>query len=391
MDNVQVESADPYGLINNGAIALSDRKIVWVGPAYDLPGTYKSWPQTNVSKQLITPALIDCHTHIIHAGHRADEFEMRLNGKSYEDISRKGGGIMSTVTLTRGVSVDELIESALPRIDSLIDEGVTTLEIKSGYGLDIDTELKILRAARRINKHREIRIFTSYLAAHALPPDYQNRPDDYIDEVCIPGLIAAHDEGLVDAVDGFCENIGFNLEQIKRVFNAAKSLKLPVKIHAEQLSNLGGTKLAALHNALSADHLEYLDDFGVKAMAKAGTVAVMLPAAFYTLGETRIPPIEAFREQGVPMAVATDCNPGSSPLSSLLLAMNMACTLFKITPSEALRGTTCHAAKALGLDDCGILRAGFRADLAIWNAQHPAELSYRIGLNSLHQRIFGGV
>lgn len=379
-----------YGLIEDGALAVSGGVIKWVGPRSDVPNIYKAWPEEDLSGRLVTPALIDCHTHIIHAGDRAAEFEMRLNGASYEDISLSGGGIVSTVTQTRAASEADLVASALPRIDSLIAEGVTTLEIKSGYGLNIETELKMLRAAKHIETIRPLRIRASYLAAHALPAEYKDRPDAYIDEVCIPGLKAAHQAGLVDAVDGFCETIAFNPAQIKRVFEAAKSLGIPVKLHAEQLSNLGGAKLASKYQALSADHLEHLDQSGVEAMAKSGTIANMLPGAFYALSETKLPPIEAFRKAGVAMAVATDCNPGSSPLTSLLLAMNMACTLFKLTPQETLAGTTRHAARALGLEDCGRLRSGLRADLAIWNAKHPAELSNRMGFNPLHKRIFGG-
>lgn len=385
------DCAIAYGLIDNAALAISEGTIAWVGAHADLPARYKTWPHNDMSGRLITPALIDCHTHIIHAGDRAHEFELRLNGASYEDIARAGGGIVSTVNQTRAASEDSLLASALPRIDSLIAEGVTTLEIKSGYGLDINTELKMLRVAKQIETLRPLRIVTTYLAAHALPPEYSGRADAYIDEVCIPGLMAAHEAGLVDAVDGFCETVGFSPAQIDRVFQAAKSLDIPVKLHAEQLSNLGGAKLASQYQALSADHLEYLDQSGVEAMAIAGTVAVMLPGAFYALNETQRPPIEAFRIAGVPMAVATDCNPGSSPLTSLLLAMNMACTLFKMTPEEALAGATRHAARALGLSDCGVLRVGLRADLAVWDVQHPAELSYRMGFNPLHKRIFGGL
>ena len=384
------DSGASYGLIEDGALALSKGVIDWVGPYSDLPEAYKDWPQEDLSGRLITPALIDCHTHIIHAGDRAREFEMRLNGASYEDISRAGGGVVSTVKFTRAASEEDLLASALPRIDSLLAEGVSVIEVKSGYGLDIETELKMLRVAKQIERIRPLRIRTSYLAAHALPPEYKDRSDAYIDEVCIPGLEAAHKANLVDAVDGFCESIGFTPAQIERVFKAATSLGIPVKLHAEQLSNLGGTKLASRYKALSADHLEYLDASGVKAMAKSGTVAVMLPGAFYALGETRRPPIGAFRKADIPMAIATDCNPGSSPLTSLLLAMNMACTLFKMTPEEALAGVTRHAARALGLLDCGQLRAGYRADLAIWNVQHPAELCYHMGFNPLHTRIFGG-
>lgn len=384
------DSPNPYGLIESGALAVEHGRIAWLGALNDVPDRYKAWPQEDVSGRLITPALIDCHTHIIHAGDRAHEFEMRLGGASYADIARAGGGIISTVTQTRAASEDSLLASALPRIDRLIAEGVTTLEIKTGYGLTIESELKMLRAARQIAKLRPVRIRTSYLAAHAVPPEYKDRPDAYIDDVCIPGLRAAHKEGLVDAVDGFCESIGFSTAQIERVFNAAKALGIPVKLHAEQLSNLGGTKLASRYNALSADHLEYLDDSGVEAMANSDVTAVMLPGAFYTLRETQPPPIAALRKAGVPMAVATDCNPGSSPLTSLLLAMNMACTVFKLTPEEALTGATRHAARALGLMDCGTLRIGHRADLAIWNARRPAELSYYMGHNPLHERVFGG-
>ena len=384
------EGQADYGLIKNGAMAVSEGIIKWTGEMSALPEVYKSWPAEDMSGRLITPALIDCHTHIVHAGDRAREFEMRLNGASYEDISKMGGGIVSTVKQTREASEQSLIESALPRIDKLIAEGVTTLEIKSGYGLDIENELKMLRVAKHIQTIRPLRIRTSYLAAHALPPEYHDKADAYIDEVCIPGLIQAHELGLVDAVDGFCETIGFTPAQIKRVFETAKSLGIPVKLHAEQLSNLGGTKLAAKYDAISVDHLEYLDEAGVDSMAASGTVAVLLPGAFYFLREKQIPPIDHFRDKGVPMAIATDNNPGSSPLTSLLLAMNMACTLFKMTPEEALKGATVHAAKALGLTDCGTLQAGQRADLAIWNVQHPSELSYRIGFNPLHAKVFGG-
>ena len=288
------ETTTAYGLIEHGALAISGGIIKWVGPQSELPKKYQSWNQDNLTGQLITPALIDCHTHIVHAGDRAEEFEMRLSGASYEDISRAGGGIVSTVKLTREATEEGLISSALPRIDALISEGVTTLEIKSGYGLDIENELKMLRAAKQIETIRPIRIRTSYLAAHALPPEYKGKADAYIDEVCIPGLIAAKNQNLVDAVDGFCERIAFTTEQIERVFTVAKSLDIPIKLHAEQLSNSGGAKLASQYSALSADHLEYLDGPGVEAMATAGTVAVILPGAFYTIGETRPPPIAAF-------------------------------------------------------------------------------------------------
>ena len=379
-----------YGLIDDGALAISGGYIAWVGARADLPKAYASWPQEDLSGRLITPALIDCHTHIIHGGDRAREFEMRLGGATYEDIARAGGGIVSTVKHTRAATQAQLVASALPRIDHLIAEGVSVLEIKSGYGLDVETELKMLRAAKHIETIRPLRIRATYLAAHALPPEYKSRADAYIDEVCIPGLSAAQAEGLVDAVDGFCEAIGFSPVQIERVFKAAKALGIPVKLHAEQLSDLGGAKLAARYGALSADHLEHLDQSGVEAMAASGTVAVMLPGAFYALNETQSPPVKALRAAGVPLAVATDCNPGTSPMSSLMLAMNMACTLFKMTPEEALAGVTRNGARALGLTDCGVLKKGYRADLAIWDVSAPAELSYRIGFNPLHTRIFEG-
>jgi imidazolonepropionase len=383
-------SATPYGLINGGAVAIENHKIAWCGPLADMPQPYDTWQQRDLEGRLVTPALVDCHTHIVHAGNRAKEFEMRLNGATYEDIARAGGGIVSTVTATRAASEDELFASAAPRVEDLIAEGVCTLEIKSGYGLDIDTELKMLRVARRVGAHYPIRVRTTFLGAHATPAAYKDNNDGYIDEVCIPALEAAQAEGLVDAVDGFCESIGFTPDQIERVFNKAQDLGLPVKLHAEQLSNLGGAALAAHYNALSADHLEYLDNAGVSAMARSGTIPVLLPSAYYFLSDTQPPPIQSFRDAGLPMAIATDCNPGSSPMTSLLLAMNMACTLFRMTPEEALAGTTRNAAAALGLNDTGIIAPGFRADLAIWNAQHPAELSYHIGTNCLHERIFGG-
>jgi imidazolonepropionase len=339
---------------------------------------------------LVTPGLIDCHTHVVFGGNRANEFEQRLNGASYEDIAKAGGGIMSTVTETRRTKDAPLLAESLTRVDAMIAEGVTTLEIKSGYGLDIETEIKMLRVARVIGRIRPISVVTSFLGAHAIPAEYKGRADAYLDEVCLPALEAAVAARFVDAVDGFCEGIAFSPAQIERVFIKAKSLGLPVKLHAEQLSNLGGAKLAAKYQALSGDHLEYLDDTGIAAMQAAGTVAVILPGAFYTLRETQMPPVEALRKAGVPMAVATDCNPGSSPMTSLLLAMNMACTLFRLTPEEALAGATRIAAQALGFSDRGMIEAGKRADLAVWDVGHPAELSYRIGANPLFQRIQGG-
>lgn len=377
----------PYGLIENAAVAIKDNKIAWAGSSNNLPDRYEDLPKTSLEGRLVTPALIDCHTHIIFGGDRAAEFEMRLNGASYEEVARAGGGIVSTVTATRKASQKELVQAALPRVDAMLAEGVTTIEVKSGYGLDVETELTMLRAAREIENHRNVRIITSFLGAHAIPEDYKTHSDAYIDEICIPALKAAYKEGLVDAVDGFCEGIAFSPDQIKRVFEAARELNLPVKLHAEQLSNLGGAKLAAEFDALSVDHIEYLDENGVKAISKSGTIAVILPGAFYTLRETQMPPIELLRNHKVPMALATDCNPGSSPMTSLLLAMNMGCTLFRMTPFEALKGVTINAAKALGLEDCGSIEIGKRAELAVWDIRHPAELSYRIGFNSLHSVI----
>ena len=386
-----VSGADPYGLIDEAALVLVGGKIAWVGAQADLPGEYAAMPVQNMSGRLITPALIDCHTHTVHGGNRAAEFEMRLHGASYEEVARAGGGIVSTVTATRRASEDDLVAAAMPFVDAMIAEGVAVIEIKSGYGLEQNTELRMLRAARRIGRLRPVLVRTSFLAAHAVPVEYMGRADAYIDQVCIPALHAAHAERLVDAVDGFCEGIAFSPAQIERVFQAARSLGLPVKLHAEQLSNLGVAALAARYGAMSADHLEYLDEAGVVAMAAAGTVAVILPGAFYTLREQRMPPIHLLRQHAVPMAVATDMNPGSSPMVSLLLAMNMACTLFRMTPVEALAGATTHAARALGLADRGTLAVGQIADLAVWNCGHPAELAYRIGFNPLHQRIIGGV
>ncbi|EEE38586.1 imidazolonepropionase [Rhodobacteraceae bacterium KLH11] len=386
-----MESGQPYGMIENGAIAVDEGRIVWVGQSPDLPMPYTGWERVDYGDRLITPALIDAHTHVVFGGNRAVEFEMRLNGATYEEIARAGGGILSTVNGTRAASEGALLRGALPRVDALLAEGVSCIEVKSGYGLDTETELRMLRAARRIAQERPIRVQTSFLGAHAVPPDYADRADAYIDEVCIPTLRAAHAEGLVDAVDGFCEGIAFDPAQIERVFVVAKDLGLPVKLHAEQLSNLGGARLAAAYGALSADHIEYLDAEGVAAMAAAGTVAVLLPGAFYTLHETQMPPVEMLRQQNVPMALATDCNPGSSPLTSLLLTMNMGCTLFRLTPEEALAGVTRVAAQALGLADTGRIATGLRADLAVWDITRPAELSYRIGFNPLHKRIFGGL
>ena len=381
---------DSHGLIRDGVVATEGKKIVWAGESADLPDHFKGKEQQDCGGRLVTPGLVDCHSHVIFGGNRAREFEMRLEGASYEEVARAGGGIVSTVAATRAASEDDLLEDALKRVDALIAEGVTTLEIKSGYGLDVETEVKMLRVARKIGQKRTIRIVTSFLGAHAVPKSHAGKSVEYINDVCVPALEAAHAEGLVDAVDGFCEGIAFSPEEIRIVFERARELGLPVKLHAEQLSNLGGAKLAAEFAAISADHLEYLDEDGVAAMAKSGTAAVILPGAFYTLRETQMPPIELFRKYGVPMAIATDCNPGSSPLASLLLTMNMACTLFRMTPVEAMLGVTRNASRALGLETLGTIAEGQIADLCIWDAEHPAELSYRIGFNPLYQRIFGG-
>lgn len=377
-----------YGLIADGALVMDRGGILWAGPAADLPRA--DLPVQDLGGRLVTPALIDCHTHLVFSGDRAQEFEMRLNGASYAEVARAGGGILSTVRATRAAQEEDIFTRSLPRLDAMLADGTGTVEIKSGYGLDVETELRLLRVARRLGRARDVTVRTTFLGAHAIPPEFAGRADDYLTEAALPALRAAHAEGLVDAVDAFCEGIAFSPAQVARVFAAAQSLGLPVKLHAEQLSNLGGAALAARHGALSADHLEYLDEDGVRAMAAAGTVAVILPGAFYTLHETQVPPVGLLRRHGVPMAVATDCNPGSSPMTSLTLAMNMACTLFRMTPQEALLGTTAHAARALGLSDRGRIAAGQRADLAVWDAAHPAELSYRIGATRLHCRITGG-
>ena len=385
-----LQNNDEFGIIDDGVIVLDGAHIAWVGGAIELPDTYRDQETRDLGGRLVTPALIDCHTHVVFGGNRAVEFELRLDGASYQEVAQAGGGIVSTVTATRAASEDELLTDALIRIDAMIAEGVTFIEVKSGYGLDRETELKMLRVARRIAKVRPIEVKTSFLGAHAVPAEYAGRADAYIEDVCIPTLRVAHTEGLVDAVDGFCEGIAFDTKQIARIFTVAKELGLPVKLHAEQLSNIGGTQLAAQYGALSADHVEYATDADAKALAAAGTVAVVLPGAYYTLRETQAPPIQAFRNHGVPMALATDCNPGSSPLTSALLTMNMACTLFRMTPLEALLGMTVHAARALGELNRGRITATAPADLCVWDVEHPAELSYRIGFNPLHSRIFKG-
>lgn len=380
----------PYGLQSDGSVVIVDETIVWAGSTSDLPQKHDGHNAIDLGGALVTPGLIDCHTHLVHGGNRAREFEMRLEGASYEELARAGGGIVSTVKATRDASFEDLVASALPRLDSLISEGVCTIEIKSGYGLDQDNELKMLRVARHLETLRPVRIKTSFLGAHAVPIEYVGRADDYITDVCLPTLEAAFKEGLVDAVDGFCEGIAFYPQQIELVFKKAKELGLPVKLHAEQLSNIGGIQLVAKYGGLSADHIEYADDDDARALAQAGTIAVILPGAFYTLREKQSPPIQSLRTHAVPIALATDCNPGSSPLTSVLLTMNMACTLFRMTPEESLTGITTNAARALGLSDSGKIAAGYRADLCVWDVKHPAELSYKIGYNPLKQRIFGG-
>ncbi len=381
-------SGAAYGLIDDGAVALVDGRIAWVGDAAELPCQYARLTREDLGGRLVTPALIDCHTHLVYGGNRALEFEKRLQGVSYEEIARAGGGIKSTVAATRAADEQTLLSAALSRVDAMIAEGVATIEIKSGYGLDIETELRMMRVARLVAKARPVRVCTSFLGAHAVPAEYQGRADAYLEDVCLPAMSAGAAEGLIDAVDGFCEGIAFSVAQMGRVFSHARGLGLPVKLHAEQLSNLGGAAMAAEHGALSADHLEFIDEPGVDALARAGTVAVLLPGAFYFLRETRLPPVDALRARSVPMAIATDSNPGSPPITSLLLAMNMAATLFRLTPEEALAGAPRNAAMALGLTDSGQISAGKRADLAIWDVEHPAELVYRIGGNPLHKRLW---
>jgi len=381
----------PYGQIESAALGWKDGHIVFSGRQSELPAKPEELARhiESAGNAWITPGLIDCHTHLVFAGNRAAEFEQRLNGASYEDIARAGGGIVSTVANTRAASEDELLAQSLPRARALLADGVTTIEIKSGYGLDLDNEVKMLRVARRIGDSLGIGIRTTFLGAHAVPAEFAGRQSDYVDEVCIRMLPTIANEKLADAVDAFCETIAFTPSEIRRVFETARALGLPVKLHADQLSDLGGAALAAEFGALSADHLEYTNETGVRAMAAAGTVAVMLPAAFYALRETRLPPIDQFRAHAVAMAVASDVNPGTSPILSLRHAMNMACTLFRMTPEEALHGATVNAARALGLADRGTLEAGRRADFAIWNIEHPAELCYWIG-GALASRIFVG-
>ncbi|OBV37357.1 imidazolonepropionase [Janthinobacterium psychrotolerans] len=382
---------DGYGEILDGAIAVKDGRIAWLGPWAALP-TSQAATVHDGGGCWLTPGLIDCHTHIVHAGSRSDEFEARLNGASYQDIARAGGGIASTVRATRAASEAALLRQSLPRVLALLAEGVTTIEIKSGYGLALEGEAKMLRVARAIGEQLPVSVRTTFLGAHALPAEYAGRPDDYIDLVCRQMLPVIASAGLMDAVDAFCENIGFTPAQTRRVLEAAQALGLPVKLHAEQLSDQGGAALVASLGGLSADHLEFLSEDGIAAMARHGTVAVLLPGAYYFLRETQPPPIAALRAAGVPMAVSTDCNPGTSPMTSLLLAMNMACTLWRLTPQEALAGATIMAARALGLQhDRGSLAAGKRADFALWRIARPADLSYAIGFNPCAGVVHGGV
>ena len=378
---------DGLGLVESGAVAAADGRIVYAGPAADAP---RARVTVACEGRWITPGLIDCHTHLIYGGDRAHEFELRLAGASYEEIARAGGGIVSTMRATRAADEAALVASALPRLDALLAEGVTTIEVKSGYGLDLATETRMLRAARRLGRERAVGVTTTFLGAHAVPPEFAGDADGYIDRVCgemIPAIAAA---GLADAVDAFCERIAFSPEQVARVFAATRAHGLPVKLHAEQLSNLGGAALAASFGALSADHLEYLDADGVAAMAKAGTVATLLPGAYYFTREHQAPPLAALRAAGVPIALATDCNPGTSPLTSPLLVLNMAATMFRMTVDECLRGVTANAARALGRDDIGTIAPGQWCDLAIWDVERPAELVYRIAFNPLHARVVRG-
>jgi imidazolonepropionase len=378
------------GMVENGRVVIDGGRIVAVGAASEI-AVPAGAEVIDCEGRWVTPGLIDCHTHLVHAGNRAREFEMRLAGASYEEIARAGGGIVSSVRQVREASEADLVSQTLPRLDALIAEGVTTVEVKSGYGLTVEDELKMLRAARQLAEKRSVAITTTYLGAHATPADYKGRNRDFIDKVVLPGLKAAQAKGLVDAVDGFCEGIAFSPDEMRIVFDAARSLGLPVKLHADQLSNLHGAALAAEYQALSADHLEYTDEDGAAAMTRARTVAVLLPGAYYFIRETKKPPIELFRTHGTAMALATDCNPGTSPLTSLLLTMNMAATLFHMTVEECLLGVTRNAARALGrLDTVGTIEVGKQADLAIWSVESPAELVYRIGFNPLHQRIWNG-
>jgi imidazolonepropionase len=368
-----------YGLIQKAALIIQNGIITYAGPEAEAP----SGTSINCHGALVTPGLIDCHTHLVYGGNRANEFEQRLNGADYAAIAKAGGGIMSTVRATRAASEEDLLKSGLKRLDSLLAEGVTTVEIKSGYGLDVETEVKMLRVARKLGHQRAATIKTTFLGAHTFPAEYKENHEEYVNIVCNQALPQAASQGMVDAVDAFCEGIAFSAEETEAVFKTAKKLNLPVKLHAEQLSNLGGAKLAAKYGALSVDHIEYLDDDGVDAIQKSGTVAVLLPGAFYYLREKQAPPVAALRSRKVPIAIATDLNPGSSPVHSLLSTMNMACVLFGLTPEEALMGVTINAAKALGLTDRGEIKAGLRADLAFWEVERPGDLAYPLGFNPI--------
>ena len=376
-----------YGLIEDAAILIDGGRIAWVGPRSEAPSGHDA---TDCEGRLATPGLIDCHTHLVYGGSRAHEFEQRLTGVSYAEIARAGGGIAATVRMTRSESEADLAASALRRLDALLAEGVTTVEVKSGYGLDRDTEIKMLKVARELSQWRPVDVVTTYLGAHALPPEFKDDRAGYLDLVCNEVMPAVAQAKLADAVDAFCEGIAFSVAETRRVFETAKALGLPVKLHAEQLSNLGGSAMAAEFGALSVDHIEYLDQAGVDAIAASGTVAVLLPGAFYYLREKQVPPVAALRKAGVPMAVATDLNPGTSPIHSVLTAMNMACVLFGLTPEEALRGVTDNAAKALGLYDRGLLTPGMRADIALWNTERPGDLAYPLGFNPLAAVIHHG-
>jgi imidazolonepropionase len=371
---------DPHDTLADAAIAVQHGRIEWLGAAHELPAAYRGWPREDLGGAWVTPGLVECHTHLVYGGQRADEFAQRLAGVSYEEIARRGGGIVSTVRATRAADEDALLRTAAARLEPLIAEGVTAIEIKSGYGLDLETERKMLRVARQLGERYPVTVYTTFLGAHALPPEYAGRADDYIDEVCNRMLPALADEGLVDAVDVFCERIGFSIAQSERVFEAAARRNLPVKMHAEQLSNSGGATLAARYRALSADHLEFLDEAGVAAMKEAGTVAVLLPGAYYFIRETQLPPLDLLRRYAVPIAISTDSNPGTSPATSLLLMMNMAATLFRMTVPEILQGVTRHAAAALGKQHVhGALEIGRAADFAVWSVESLAELAYWIG------------
>ena len=389
---MQASNGQPYGLLEDAALAVEGDTVAWVGPRSELPAGLlaRATLQHDAKGALITPGLIDCHTHLVYGGDRANEFEMRLKGASYEEVAASGGGIVSTVKATRAATQKELLAQSLPRLQRLMSEGVTTLEIKSGYGLAMEHERKTLAVARELGQTQPLSVRTTFLGAHATPPEFAGRTDDYVDEV-LRMLPLLHAQGLVDAVDAFCERIAFSTAQTERIFAAARALGLPVKLHAEQLSDSGGAQLAARYGAISCDHLEWLSIEGAAAMAAAGTVAVLLPGAFYFLRETQLPPIELLRQHKVAIAISTDCNPGSSPCTSILLMLNMACTLFRLTPEEALAGVTRNAACALGLSDRGVLAAGMRADFVLWDVGQPAALSYLLGANPLISTVFGGI